>query len=92
MKFQVFSHHGSHSNSGKHHHNHNYESNSNHHYNEQNTLGISNGGAKSSNFIHIDTIEITNKDISNNRFKLNVCFSYDFLKKCARKLIFPNFR
>jgi hypothetical protein len=44
----------------------------NHHYNEQSTLGISSGGAKTSNFIHIDTVEITNKDLSSNRFKLNV--------------------
>jgi hypothetical protein len=48
------------------------QANSNHHYNEQNSLGVSTGGAKTSNFIHIDTIEITNKDIASNRFKLSV--------------------
>lgn len=49
--------------------------NSNHHYNEQNSLGVSSGGAKTSNFIHIDTIEITNKDLSSNRFKLSISSS-----------------
>jgi hypothetical protein len=47
-------------------------SNSNHHYNENSSLGVSLGGSKTSNFIHIDTIEITNKDLSSNRFKLSV--------------------
>jgi hypothetical protein len=46
--------------------------NLNHHYNEQNNLGVVNGGAKTSNFIHVDTIEICNKDIYNNKFKLSV--------------------
>ena len=46
--------------------------NSNHHYNEQSSLGVMNGGAKTSNFIHIDTIEICSKDIYNNKFKLSV--------------------
>ncbi len=48
---------------------------SNHHYNEQSSLGVSTGGAKTSNFIHIDTIEITNKDLSSNRFKLSISSS-----------------
>lgn len=50
-------------------------SHSNHHYNEQLSLGVSTGGAKTSNFIHIDTIEITNKDLSSNRFKLSISSS-----------------
>merc|ERR1719245_713868 len=41
----------------------NNNSNSNHHYIEQLSLGVSTGGAKTSNFIHIDTIEITNRDL-----------------------------
>lgn len=53
----------------------NTASNSNHHYNEQSNLGVSTGGAKTSNFIHIDTIEITNKDLSSNRFKLSISSS-----------------
>lgn len=50
-------------------------SHSNHHYNEQLSLGVSTGGAKTSNFIHIDTVEITNKDLSSNRFKLSISSS-----------------
>lgn len=49
--------------------------NFNHHYNEQSSLGVSSGGAKTSNFIHIDTIEITNKDLASNRFKLSISSS-----------------
>jgi hypothetical protein len=59
-------HHGSNSSSNQ------RENNSNHHYNEQSALGVATGGAKTSNFIHVDTVEITNKDLSTNRFKLNV--------------------
>ena len=54
----------------------NINTNSNHHYNEHSNLGVSFGGAKTSNFIHIDTIEITNKDLSSNRFKLSVSFEF----------------
>lgn len=50
-------------------------SNSNHHYNEHSSLGMSQVGAKTSNFIHIDTIEITNKDLNSNRFKLSISSS-----------------
>lgn len=53
----------------------NNNSNSNHHYIEQLSLGVSTGGAKTSNFIHIDTIEITNRDLSSNRFKLSISSS-----------------
>ena len=53
--------------------------NSNHHYNEQSNLGVLNGGAKTSNFIHIDTIEICNKDIYNNKFKLSVSLVRPFV-------------
>ena len=60
--------------------------NSNHHYNEQNSLGVSSGGAKTSNFIHIDTIEITNKDLSSNRFKLSVSIT----KKLYGKILYLN--
>jgi hypothetical protein len=47
-------------------------SHSNHHFNEQSSLGLATGGAKTSNFIHVDTIEITIKDIYLNKFKLSV--------------------
>ncbi len=55
--------------------------NLNHHYNEQNNLGVVNGGAKTSNFIHVDTIEICNKDIYNNKFKLSVRLNLKFFFK-----------
>jgi actin-binding protein anillin len=51
----------------------NVNSHSNHHYNEPNVLG--NGGSKTSNFIHVDTIEICNRDIYNNKFKLSISSS-----------------
>ncbi len=56
--------------------NSNNNNNNNHHYNEQSNMGMmSTSGSKSSNFIHIDTIEITNKDLTTNRFKLNISSS-----------------
>jgi len=68
FKHSVFhSHHGSSSSSSSH-------NNINHHYNEQTNM-VTAAGSKTSNFIHIDTIEITNKDLSSNRFKLNISSS-----------------
>lgn len=50
-----------------------YSAASNHHFNEQTNLASQ--GAKTSNFIHVDTIEITQKDILKNKFKLNISSS-----------------
>lgn len=62
FKAGVFS---SHHSSNTHHHNHHIDS---HLHQQSNNL-------KSSNFIHIDTVEIMHKDLSRNNFKLNISSS-----------------
>ena len=49
-------------------------SHNNHHYGDYSDAHVL-GGAKTSNFIHVDTIEITQRDMSTKKFKLNISSS-----------------
>ena len=62
------------SSSTSHHHGTQYSGPGGSHFTDQNS-SIGQSGAKTSNFIHVDTIEITSRDINASRFKLNISSS-----------------